>query len=283
MRVESMFRVSLTAGVALAALLWPAQAAENKIPNFTFIDSGWLLTGGTNWQNPGPGIEGPVTNDPKYPYVGNNQGAQSTERIADISNPNLKPFAVEKMKARNEEILAGKKRGFVAQSWCWPGGTPGQMLVPAEPIFFIQTPKVVYIIWQRDQNVRRVFLDQPHSKDIKPSVFGESVGHYEGDELVVDTIGLKPGELLFVDNYRTPFTKDLHVVERWKTIDGGKQLQVTVTVDDPGAFNKPWSGIVRWNKVDRGTMQESYCAENNTMDFDSLPRWPMPEATKVDF
>ncbi len=271
------------AGAALTALLLPARAADSQIPNFASIESGWLLTGGTNWQSPGPGIEGPIANNPKYPYTGNNQGAQSTERIADLTNPNLKPFAAEKMKLRNDEILAGKTRGFVAQSWCWPGGVPAQMLVPAEPIFFVQTPKIVYIVWQRDQNVRRVYLNQPHSKDIKPSVFGESVGHYEGDELVVDSIGMQPGEYLYLDNYRTPFTKDLHVVERWKMIDGGKKLQVSVTVDDPGAFHKPWSGIAQWNKVDRGAMQESYCAENNTMDFDSLPRWPMPEAKKADF
>jgi hypothetical protein len=274
---------SVLAGLVCAAALWPAHAADTAIPNFTFIDSGWLLTGGTDWNAPPAGVQGPVTNDPKYPHVGNNQGAQPTERIANVVDPNLKPWAAAEMKKRNDEILTGGRRGFVAQSWCWPGGTPAQLLVPAEPVFFIQTPKVVYIMWQRDQNVRRIYMNQKHTANPTPSVFGESVGHYEGDELVVDTIAVKPGEYFYVDNYRTPFTKDMHVVERWKVIDGGKRLQATVTVDDPGTFNKPWTGIARWNKVNRGAMGESYCAENNNMGFASLDKWPMPEAAKADF
>ena len=63
---------------------------------------------------------------------------------------------------------------------------------------------------------------------------GESVGHYEGDELVVDTIGVN--EKTFVDNYRTPHTDKMHVVERFKLLDGGKTLQDRITVDDPGAL-----------------------------------------------
>ena len=54
-------------------------------------------------------------------------------------------------------------RAFSAQARCWPGGTPGQLLFPAEPFFFIQTPKEVWIIWQRQQEVRRIYLNDPHS------------------------------------------------------------------------------------------------------------------------
>jgi hypothetical protein len=69
------------------------------------------------------------------------------------------------------------------------------------PYYFVQSPKEVVIITQGDHQVRRIHLDVPHSANPKPSWYGESVGHYEGDALVVDTIGLSTQS--FVDNYRT--------------------------------------------------------------------------------
>jgi hypothetical protein len=101
-----------------------------------------------------------------------------------------------------------------------------------QPVHFIQTPKQVLIINELYAQTRRIYLDVPHSTHVTPSWYGESVGHYEGDELVVDTIGLN--DRTFVDNYRTPHTDQMHVVERFKMTDGGKTLQVFVTVDDPG-------------------------------------------------
>jgi hypothetical protein len=73
---------------------------------------------------------------------------------------------------------------------------------------------------------------------VKPSWYGESVGHYEGDTLVVDTIGLNNKS--FVDHFRTPHTEKLRVVERWRLIEGGNKLEVHVTVTDPDTFNQPW-------------------------------------------
>ena len=166
------------------------------------------------------------------------------------------------MRKYNRDVLNGH-RAFSSQSRCWPGGTPGQLLFPAEPIYFVQTPKEVWIIWQRQQEVRRIYLDAPHSVDPKPSWFGESVGHYENGELVVDTIGfLDKHEFDFVDNWRTPHTKDMHVVERFRLIDDGKGLEATITVECPGTLNQPWWGTVRW-RVNRGPMLKSICAENN--------------------
>ena len=74
--------------------------------------------------------------------------------------------------------------------------------------------------WGQDFQLRRVYLNEPHSANPKPSWYGESVGHYEnGDTLVVDTIGMN--DRTYVDNYRTPHTTQLHVVERFKLVDGG--------------------------------------------------------------
>jgi hypothetical protein len=102
--------------------------------------------------------------------------------------------------------------------------------------------------------------------------------------LIIDTIGFIEHPHSFVDNWRTPHTKDLHTVERWRLVDGGTAIEATVTVDDPGAFNAPWSGLVRWTKFNRPLI-ESTCAENNENygKFLGLREYPMPEAKKPDF
>ena len=120
------------------------------------------------------------------------------------------------------------------------------------------------MIYSNDQQVRHVYLDVPHVADPKPSWYGDLVGHYEGDTLVVDTIGLN--DKTFVDNFRTPHTEKLHVVERFKLVDDGKVLQVNFTFDDPDAFNAPWSVMQRYARV-RQPMDEEICAENNEQFF----------------
>ncbi|HXJ00602.1 MAG TPA: hypothetical protein VNH44_05225 [Micropepsaceae bacterium] len=282
-----MFKKCLLSAAALIAAavgIGAGAGAQETIPNFTSIENGWLLVGGIDYR-PIPGQVPPVSFDPAYPQVGTGNQRGVMERMSDAENANLKPWAKELMRKYNQDVLNGH-RAFSSQSRCWPGGTPGQLLFPAEPIFFVQTPKEVLIIWQRQQEVRRIYMNQPHSKNPKPSWFGESVGHYENGELIVDTIGfLDKHEFDFVDNWRTPHTKDLHVVERFKLINDGKGLQATVMVDDPGTFNQPWSGTVIWRKVDFGPMLESVCAENNVAfeKFFGLQEYPMPEAKSPDF
>ena len=123
--------------------------------------------------------------------------------------------------------------------------------------------------------IRQIYLDVAHSADPKPSWLGESVGHYEGDTLVVDTAGL--GKQTFVDAYRTPHSDKLHVVERWKLTQEGKGLEVTVTVDDPETYYQPWKGVLRYRRIP-GAAMEVICAENN-QQFD----YHMPMADRPDF
>jgi hypothetical protein len=132
------------------------------------------------------------------------------------------------------------------------------------------------MIFAGDAQVRRVSLDVPHSEHPKTSWYGESVGHYDGDTLVVETIGQSTKS--FVDNYRTPHTEKLHVIERWKLIDDGKTLEVNIRVTDPDTFYEPWSAIQRFRRVQQ-QMREEACAENNRHLFD----YQMPVAAKPDF
>jgi hypothetical protein len=128
--------------------------------------------------------------------------------------------------------------------------------------------------------VRRVYLDRPHGANLAPTWYGESVGHYEGsDALLIDTIGMN--DKSFVDSYRTPHTSALHVVERFKLLDGGKALESDFTVEDPGAFNMPWSASKRWKRVNAPLAEEA-CAENNA-DYFGYEVEPLPRADKPDF
>src|SRR5258708_5592315 len=140
---------------------------------------------------------------------------------------------------RNVSAMRRIRRSSRGQARCYPGGVPGQLLYPFEPVYFIQTAKEVWMMWQRDHMVRRVFLTDQHSEHVTPSWFGESIGHYEnGNTLVVDTIGLSTKNS-YIDNFRTPHTEKLHVVERLTIDPDGKNMTAIVTVEDPDTFNGP--------------------------------------------
>jgi len=266
----------LAAAGWLALLLWPASAAQPAAPNFSGHDFGWIAV--DNEFIPPASGPGPVTSDPAHPFIGNNRGGQPSYRVADVTNPILKPFAIEGLKKANEVVLSGKPPN-VPRERCWPGGVPGFLLFPIQPLYFIQTPDTVWMILQYDHQVRRVFLNKPHSKNPQPSWFGESVGHYEADTLVVDTIGISTKTS--VDNYLTPHTEALHVIERFRMTNGGKQLQANVTVEDPGAFTMPWQASQLYNRAGQ-EMLEAICAENNGAYF-GYNVAPIPEAKRPDF
>ena len=291
--------------IVLVIIAMPAGAQESAIPNFTSANFGWLVNSGFDFRpvagklapvgGPDPYWRGGIglpANDFNYqpPEAAadpgrrgpNRTGPWIIERLSNAENPNLKPWAAAQMRMHNELGKNGR-RAFSAMSRCWPGG-PAQVLFAAEPIYFVQTPQQVWILWQRDHLVRRVYLNREHSWNPKPSWFGESVGRYESGELVIDTIGFVEHPFSFVDNWRTPHTKDLHMVERWKIIDGGNAIEATVTFDDPGAFHAPWSGLVHWTKLN-GPIAESVCAENNENygKFLGLSEYPMPESKTPDF
>jgi hypothetical protein len=253
-----------------------AAKAETPIPDFSSHEVGWIAQG-VNFQSPDGGGPHQVTNDPRYPFRPPGRGEARTWRIADLNNPILLPWAREELKKRNDRILAGSN-GYTRQVSCWPMGVPAFLLYPAQPLYIVQSPKKVVLIAQMDDQVRHVYLDVPHSDVVKPSWYGESVGHYEGDTLVVDTIGMN--DQTWIDNYRTPHTAQLHVVERYRKVNGGKTLQVDVHVEDPGAFTVPWDTVQRYDRVQQGPLAEFICAENR---FNPDEREPVPEAKTPDF
>jgi len=271
----------LTRGIltgVICAGLTAGAAAQQKAPppDFSSNNVGWL-TFYVDFSIV-PGTTGPLHGDPAHPRVSNQEAARTGKQpnyfVADLGSATiLKPWVVERMKKDNAEVLGGKY-AFTPHSYCMPAGVPGFHLYGFQPLYFVQSPKEVLMIYSNDQQVRHVYLDVPHAANVKPSWYGESVGHYEGDTLVIDTIGLN--DKTFVDNFRTPHSEKLHVVERIKLVDGGKAMQVDITFDDPDAFNAPWSVVQRYDRI-RQPMAEEICAENNQQFF------PIPVANKPDF
>ena len=293
---------ALAGAVCLAGSLSVAAAAQGVPPNFAADASiGWYAY---NRQFiPPPSGPGPVRQDRARPYVSNDEfrvtGRQPTQQLADLTNPIFLPWARDVVRKRNELVLAGKPANPPHAS-CWPVGVPGFLLRPmTEAMYFVQTPKVVVMILSSKQEIRHIYLTDQHSANIKPSWYGESVGHYEGDTLVVDTIGID--ERTWVDGFGTPHTTQLHVVERFHLVDDGTVLEANVRVEDPGAFTMTWNAIQRFRQYEaaerevpnerrallssapQGPMAELICADNPNAFFAGQSVLPVPQAVVSDF
>lgn len=278
-------RYGLGAALIGAAAFAPAFSADEReggaIPNFApDVKTGWQLSD-DDFLLPESG-PGPVVSDPRYPYISFYRyptNPRPTFRVADLNNVILQPSTREALRKANEKSLSGQVIA-VPKERCWPVGVPAFLLYPATPVYFLQTPEEVLMIWMQDHQVRRIRLNEQHATNSRTEWFGDSVGHYEGDTLVVDTIGLTPRT--YVDNFFTPHTEQLRVVERFRMIEGGRTLEVKINVEDPGAFTTPWNAVQLYRRMDNGPMVETVCAENNDDHF-SHNIGPMPTADKPDF
>jgi hypothetical protein len=277
----SIVRISVVAGAALVTGLASSVTAQTSTsrPDFSSATFGWVnLRGGIV---PMPGSPPPVEQSPARPLVANNTGQQPTFPYADLNNSNLTPFALEGLKKANALADTGFAM-YSRASRCWATGVPVALNSVVQPIFFIQTPKEVLTVGQGDQTVRHIYLDVPHSKNPKPSWYGESVGHYEGEWLVVDTIA--QDTRTFVDNFRTPHSDKLHVVERYHLIEGGKTLEAEVMIEDPASFLKPVHVQMRSRKVQApGGIIESRCADGESFNPFGQKEEPIPVANTPDF
>jgi hypothetical protein len=297
---------SLTALAAVAgvALLYQsvgfAQAPDAKaaaIPDFSGI-----------WWHPSlPGPE-PLASPPTglRNLSRDSTGVSNYDQlVGDYHNPILQPKTAAVVKKFGEISLAGITFPSPANQ-CWPEPVPYIYKNFAIQIF--QRPDTTVIIYDQDHEVRHIRMNVPHPAKVVPSWYGDSVGHYEGDTLVVDTIGTRTDRpFAMIDLYGTPYSDKLHVVERYRLVSyeeakegierdakenrrppigidrryRGKHLQLVYTVEDPEVFTMPWSATVTYG---RGSddWPETVCAENrheyyNNKDSD------VPQADKPDF
>ena len=158
--IRSLAAVLVAASFPLAI----SYAADNEtgIPQLESSTVGWSKVA-DDFRPPASG-PGPVTYEKGHPYVPNNdRGRQVTFRIADLTNPILKPWAIEQMRQQNELAAAGK-RAYEARASCRPGGVPGFLVMGrVNPLFFVQGKNEVLLINEGGPEVRRVFLNVPHS------------------------------------------------------------------------------------------------------------------------
>jgi hypothetical protein len=232
---------------------------------------------------PPPSGAGPLQDDPAHPHHGHREGVpgqadeSATPWIPDLRNPILQPWALAAVRKAAENSMAGIETD-TALLHCRPDGVPG-VLTRRDNVQFLRSPAEVTIVYQLDHQVRHIYLNVAHSTHPVESWYGESVGHFEGDTLVVDTVGMNDRTVL--DAYSTPHSSALHVIERYHVTDRGRTLDVDFTVDDPGAFTTPWSGIAHYRRA-RGGYEEFICAENN-MNIWTGKTYPVPAADHPDF
>ncbi len=267
--------------VSLAGTLTAHQAsAASAPPDFSGdTETAWVGIGiGAFFEVPGSAA--PIVQDPAFPYVSNGEagrtGAQPTHRMADISNPNLTEWAREEMRAENERVINGKF-AYTSRTSCRSAGVPGFDVTLSGALFIMQTPGKVTLVFDGNAEMRHIWLDVGHSENLRLTGYGESVGHYEGDTLVVDTIGLN--DETYIDNWRTPHSDKLHVTERWRLIDNGEKLEILITIEDPETFNEPWQAQRLYDRVSQ-VFEEDICAENVRED---VVEYGIPIADRQDF
>jgi len=276
--------------VSAAVYAWAAPA-QTPVPELGGREFAWIVNFWDFQLDPPPGAgHGPIKTDPAYPYVsqiqngGQVRAANGEYQIAivDTKDPILKPWAAQKIQETNDELLSGtRKIPYRAQSRCYPGGIPDQLLF-LEPLYFIQTEEKVVMLWQRNTFARHIRIGGAHPANVTPSWFGDSVGHYEnGDTLVIDTVGLSTKNS-YIDSFRTPHTEKLHVVERFTIAPDKQSLTAIVTVEDPDTFNGPLTLKQVWRR-NNAAIDESICAADGGVEYFDLNLHPIPEAHTPDF
>src|SRR6266581_7563697 len=226
--------------------------------------------------------------------------------VGDYKSPILQPWAAAVVKRLGEMSLAGITYPNPSNQ-CWPEPMP--FIYKQSTVQIIQQPDRVMMLYSGNSEVRRVRLNQPHPSPLTPSWYGDSVGHYEGDTLVIDTVGVRTDrKYAMIDLFGTPYTDKLHVVERYRLRDyddvkdaldrnkkenwlfngdvfsrhRGKFLQLHVTIEDEGVFTTPWTATLTY-VPGPDVMSEAVCAENLHQYYYDRSDANVPRAEKPDF
>lgn len=142
---------------------------------------------------------------------------------------------------------------------CLPTGIPRHAPYPWT---FATAPGRLFILFEGNiHSYRQVFMDgRAHPKDPNPTWYGDSIGRWDGDTLVIDTIGFN--DKFWFDFRGHPHTEKLHTVERYTRKDFGTLVR-EITIDDPGAYSKPFTVTFTARLMPKGELIEYICQENN--------------------
>ena len=287
-----------------------------SIPDFSRV---WMHPA-FPWFEPPASGPGPVTNRSRWPQ--RPEGASGTvpplppgvegvsdydQLVGDYTNPILQPWAAQVVKKFGEMSLAGIVYGNPSNQ-CWP--MPMPFIFKQFMVQIIQQPnKVVIIYTMPNTELRQVRLNDHHPEPLTPSWYGDSVGHYEGETLVIDTVGVKTDRpYAMIDLFGTPYTKSLHIVERYRLREyddvkdaiernkkenwllagdvfsnhRGKFLQLHLTIEDEGVFTTPWTSTLTY-VPGPPDLSENVCAENVHQYYYDRSDTDVPRAEKPDF
>ena len=290
---------------ATTAFCAPAHAKDSAwqaaaVPDFSGVWHRWLRPG----LGPSASGPGPVTNLSRLNGVSN-----YNQLVGDYRNPILKPEAAETVRAFGALSLSGK--GYPTPSnQCWPSGVP--YVFWNFGLQMLQEKDKITILYLHDHEVRRVRLNARHPARVTPTWYGDSIGHYEGETLVIDTVGVKKGPYGMLDMYGTPYSEALHVVERYRVLDyeaalpgieaeakintryphnlnaidfdpayKGKHLRLEITVEDANVFTTPWTSVMTYGRP-TGEWGEHVCAENISEYYNGGVS-AVPTARRPDF
>jgi hypothetical protein len=289
-----MRTVIIATSAAAALFSSPAftqQASQStaSIPDFSGI---WAHPSVPGFEPPPASKPGPVVNKSRISTGPQTGRSNQRKYVGDYTNPILQPWAAEVVRKFGEMSIAGITYENPSNQ-CWLEPLPYIFWNPGMQM--LQQPHQITILYDEDHEVRRVRMNEPHPAQVTASWYGDSVGHYEGDTLVIDTVGVKIRPFAMVDLYGTPYTEALHVVERYRLLDyeaakeglerdakenfqigdaqvhgdpnyRGKHLQLQFTVEDEGVFTMAWSATITYRRGFnwRGSAEwpEVVCAEN---------------------
>jgi len=271
----------------------------NETPDFSGFWSRAVF--GLEFPESGPG---PTRNLSRKPDGTSNQ----SKAVGDYHNPNLTPEAARLIRERSEVTARGEDYANPSNH-CLPMVAP--YIFRVQGMELLQSKDEVLILYMQDHQVRHIRLNAQHPARVAPTWQGDSVGHYEGDTLVIDTVGVLAGPAAVLDQFGTPFSDALHVVERYRMIDfaaaraaqdralreygppateqgavvdsgyKGKGLQVQFTVEDRNMFVMPWSGLATYLHA-AGEWVENVCAEN-IHEYYAAKDTEVPQAARRDF
>jgi hypothetical protein len=286
--------------MVLMAVPVRAQDPKPAAPDFSGV---WAHMTWPDFEPPSNG-PGPITNRSRRDGI-----PDIFELVGDYASPILKPHAAEILKQHGDISRTGAYYPTPSNQ-CWPGGVPFVLFNIGMQM--LQEPDKVTILYSNDHEVRHVRLNAPHPANAVPSWYGDSVGYYEGDTLVIDTVGVKIGPFAMMDMYGTPHSPALHIVERYRLLDyeaakeaeergqkglsrfgrdpgltrnpnyKGQGLQLEFTVEDEGVLTQPWSASISYRRP-LGDWPEMACAENSAGHFGGEKAPAMPTANKPDF
>ncbi len=214
-------------GLAVAALATPALAAPALAA---------------------PDISGPWKLDRPF---------QASILTAEGKTPPLKPEAQSVYRERIAARRAGKTKDGVEV--CLPPGTP-RILWADRPMVILQQADKITFVHEYQHTFRHIYLDEalPPAEEIDPTFGGTSAGRWDGDVLVIETVGFNQHTQL--DQAGLPHSPDMKVTERLRLVQGGRRLEDTVTIDDPATYRAPWTTRVTFARAPGTALKEDICA-----------------------